>query len=76
MVALHDVGFNQLQISKQLNIFRCCVQNAINKYKYLDTYEDSERPEKVDAQDLQHLKRSDLNAGLPKSVTTQIVRTN
>ena len=92
VVALHGTGFNQVQISKQLNIFLCWVQNAINKYKHLGTYEDSkrsERPKKVDAQDLRHSKRlvkgdahlyatktaSDLNASLSKSVTTQIVRT-
>ena len=33
VVALHEAGFNQVSISKQLNISRCCVQNAINKDK-------------------------------------------
>ena len=36
VVALHDAGFNQVQISERLNIFRCCVQNVINKYKHRD----------------------------------------
>ena len=92
VVTLHGTGFNQVQISKQLNIFLSCVENAINKCKHLGTYEDSkrsERPKKVDAQDLRHLERlvkgdahlnatkivSDLNATLPKSGTTQIVPT-
>ena len=60
MVALHDVGFNQVQISKQLNISRCCVQNAINKYKHLGIYDDSKRsgrPKKLDGRDFRHLKR-------------------
>ena len=92
VVALHGTGFNQVHISKQLNILLCCVKNAINKYKHLGIYEGlkrSERPKKVYAQNLRCLKRlvkgdahlnatktaSDLNASLPKSVTTQIVRT-
>ena len=47
VVGLHAVGFNQVQISKQLNISRCCVQNAINKYKHLNIYEDSKRSERA-----------------------------
>ena len=31
VVALHDTGLNQVQISKQLKISRCCVQSAIKK---------------------------------------------
>ena len=60
VVALHDAEFNQLQISKQLNISRCCVQNAINKYSYLGTYEGSKRsgrPKRFDERCFQHLKR-------------------
>ena len=52
MVALHDVRFNQIQISKQLNIPRCCAQNIINKYKRLGTYDELKRsglPKRVDA---------------------------
>ena len=50
LVVLHDAGFDQVQISKQFNVFRCCIQNTINKYKHLGTYEDSKRsgcPKKV-----------------------------
>ena len=92
VVALHDVGYNQVQISKQLNISRYCVQNAINKYEHLGTYDESKRsgrPRKLDERSFQHLKRlvkgsarlsatkiaSELNASLPKPVTTRTVRT-
>ena len=95
VVALHDAGFNQVQISKQLHISRCCVQNAINKYKHLGTYDDSRRsgcpkcPKNLDARGFGRLKRfvkgdarlsatkiaSDLNASLPKPVTTRTDRT-
>ena len=60
VAALHDAGFNQIQISKQLNISRCCVQNTINKSKRLGTYDDSKRsgrPKKLDAWGFRHLKR-------------------
>ena len=56
VVVLHDAGFNQVQISKQLNISRCCVQNAINKYNRLGTYDDSKRsghPKEFDARGFQ-----------------------
>ena len=43
VVALHDAGFNQVQLSKQLNISCCCVQNAINKYKYVGICENAKR---------------------------------
>ena len=46
MIALHDAGFIQVQISKQPNISRCCVQNDIYKYKRLHTYDDSKRSER------------------------------
>ena len=60
MVALHDAGFNQVQISKQLNISRCCVQNAMKKYKRLGTYDDSKRsgrPKKLGRRSFRHLRR-------------------
>ena len=60
VVALRDAGFNQVQISKQLNISRCCVQNAINKYKRPGTYDDSKhsgRLKKLNAWGFWHLKR-------------------
>ena len=59
MAAFHDAGFDQVQISKQLNISRCCVQNAINKDKHLGTHGDSKRlesPKKLDGQSFRHLK--------------------
>ncbi|CAM4796680.1 unnamed protein product [Rotaria magnacalcarata] len=59
-VALHDAGFRQVQISKQLNISRFCVQKAINKYKCLGTYDDlkrSGRLKKLDGRGFRHLKR-------------------
>ena len=43
VVALHDAAFNQVQISKQLNISRCCVQNTINKDKHLRICENTKR---------------------------------
>ena len=52
LVALHHPRFNQVQVSKQLNISHYCVQNAINKYKRLSIYDElkrSGRPKKVDA---------------------------
>ena len=33
VVALHDAGLNQVQISKHLKVSRCIVQNAIKKCK-------------------------------------------
>ena len=59
-VQVHNAGFNQVQISKQLNISRCCVQNATHKYKRLGTYDDSKRsrrPKELDVQGFRHLKR-------------------
>ena len=50
VVALRDAGFNQVQISKQLNISHCFVQNTINKYKHLSAYDLSKcsgRPKKL-----------------------------
>ena len=60
VVALFDAGFNQVQISKQLKVSRCCVQNAIKKFRDQGIYNDlkrSERPRKVFGRDLRHLKR-------------------
>ena len=59
MVALDDAGFNQLQISKQLNISYCYVQNAINKRKRLGAYDDSKRsgrPKTLDTRGFRLLK--------------------
>jgi transposase len=59
-VALHGAGFHQVDISKELRISRCCVQNVIKKYKKFGLYDDlkrSGRPKKVTDRDLRHLKR-------------------
>ena len=60
MVALNDAGFNQVQVSKQLKIARCCVENAIkelNDQGVRDDMKRSERPRKVYVCDFPHLKR-------------------
>ena len=36
----------KFKFQKQLNIPRCFVQNFINKYKHLGTYDDSKRSER------------------------------
>ena len=40
VVALHDAALNQIQISKQLKVSRCCVENSITKYKQLGRFDD------------------------------------
>ena len=58
--ASHDTGFNQVHTSKQLNIYRCCVQSVINKYNCLSTYDDSKRsgrPKERDVRGFRHLER-------------------
>ena len=60
VVALFDAGFNQVQISKQLKVSRCCVQNAIKKFRDQGIYNDlkrSGRPREIFGRDLRHLKR-------------------
>ena len=60
VVAFRDAGFTQVQISKQLNISRCCVEKTIAKYKHPGIYKDFkclERPKQLDGRDFQHLKR-------------------
>lgn len=91
VVALSAAGLNQVQISKQLNISRHCVQNAIKKYKETGNYNDLKRtgrPKKIPDRAVRHLKRlvkedarisaakitSDLNASLPKPVSSRTVR--
>ena len=90
-VALFDSGLNQVQISRQLNISRHCVQNAVKKYKKTRQCNDfprTGRPKKIPNRGVRHLKRlvkhdgrlsaakitSDLNASLPKSVSTRTIR--
>ena len=60
MVALHYAGLNQVQISKQLKVSRCCVQNAIKKYKQLGQFDDLKHighPKKLSGREIRHLKR-------------------
>ena len=88
--ALSDSGLNQVQISRQLNISRHCVQNTVEKYKKTRQYNDfprTGRPKKIPNRGIRHLKRlvkddgrlseakitSDLNASLPKPVSTRTV---
>ena len=89
-VALSDSELNQVQSSRQLNIFRQCVQNAVMKYKETRQYNDfprTGRPKKNPNRGVRHLKRLvkddgrlsaakitlDLNASLPKPVSTKTI---
>ena len=59
-VALSDSGLNQVQISRQLNISKHCVQNAVKKYKETRQYNDfprTDRPKKNPNRGVRHLKR-------------------
>ena len=61
VVTLHDAVFNWVQISKELKLSRCCVQNVIKKYEQLGRFDDlkhTRRPKKLSAPDIRHLKRS------------------
>ena len=90
-VAFSDSELKQVQISRQLNISRHCVQNAVKKYKETRQYNDfprTGRPKIIPNRGVRHLKRlakddgclcaakitSDLNASLPKEVSTKTVR--
>ena len=42
-VALSDARFSHVQISKQLNISRHCVQNTVKKYNEIGQYNDLQR---------------------------------
>ena len=57
MVALYDAGFNQVQISKQLNVSPYYVQNAINKYKHPGIQSVQDVQKILDARDFRHLKQ-------------------
>jgi transposase len=60
-VALHEAGLSQLEISKQLGISRCRVQNAIRKFKETGPYDENKRSRrirKINGRDIRHLKRS------------------
>ena len=79
-----------LLLSRQLNISRHCVQNAVKKYKthQYNDFPRTARPEKIPNRGVPHLRRlvkdngrlsaakitSDLNASLPKPVSTRTVR--
>lgn len=70
-VALRNAGFNQVQISQQLKVSRCCVQNAIKKFKKFGVYKDlkhTKRPKKINGRDIRHLKRL-VNGDLRLSVS-------
>ena len=59
-VALHLADLNQVEISKQLKVSRCCVQHAIKKFTTLGRYDDlklSGRPKKIPERGIRHLKR-------------------
>ena len=59
-VALSDSGLNQVQISRQLNISRHSVQNAVKRYKPARQYNDFPRTgrlKKIPNHGVQHLKR-------------------
>ena len=60
VVALHNVALNQVQISKQLNVSRSCVENVIKKDKQVGRFDDLKhtgRPKKLSAREIRHLKR-------------------
>ena len=59
VMALRDAGLNQVQISKQLNVSRCFIQNAIKKYKQLGRFDDLKhtgRPKKFSGREIRRLK--------------------
>ena len=59
-MALHDAALNQLQISKQFEVSRCCVQSPIKKHQQLGRFDDlkytGRRPEKLSSCEIRHLK--------------------
>ena len=58
-MVLHDAALNQVQISKQLKLSRCCVQNGIKKDKQLGRFDDlkhTRRPKKLSDREIRHLK--------------------
>ena len=59
-VAFSDAGLNQVEISRQLNISKHCVQNAVKKYKETRQYNDfprTGRPKEIPNRGVRHLKR-------------------
>ena len=60
MVALHHAALNQVQISKQCNVSRCCIQNVIKKDKQLGQFDDLKhtgRTNKLSDREIRHLER-------------------
>ena len=59
-VALHQSGMNVSKISKQLNVSRKCVMNAIERYNKYGEFKDlkrSRRLKKLSYRDERHLRR-------------------
>ena len=59
-MALHDVVLNQVQISKQLKVSRCCVESPIKKYKQLGRFgglKHTGHPKKLSDPEIRHLQR-------------------
>ena len=59
-VALYKAGLKQVEISQQLGVSRCCVQNAIKRFEDTGSYGDKMRfgrPHKINERDIRHLKR-------------------
>ena len=57
MVDIHGADLNQLQISNRLKLSRCCVQNAIKKYKQLDRFDDLKHTGRPRKAEIYHLER-------------------
>ena len=60
VVALYQSGFNLSKISKQLQVSRCCVRNAITKFEEYTKFDDmkrSGRPKSLSDRNIRELKR-------------------
>ena len=87
-VALHQSGMNVSKISKQFNVSRKCVMNAIERYNKYGEFKDLKRfgrPKKLSRRNERQLRRlvkgknrlksrADLNSSLLKPVTKRTVR--
>ena len=74
-VALYQSGLNMNKISKQLKVSRCCVRNAVIKFKNQGTFVDSKRsgrPKKISTRGERELKR--LTRGENRLSVAQITR--
>ena len=59
-VALYQSGLNLSKISKQLQVSRCCVRNAITKFEEYTKFDDvkrSGRPKSLSDRNIHELKR-------------------